>query len=815
ALYESLALHPPFTGETTARILHAIVNTYPAPLRKLNPHVPRDLAAITEKAMSRHSKDRYPSAEKLASDLKSFLAHRAVEAKPLSTVVRMARQAKKRLAHVTLAILALVSIAAGYRYWKKWKLGVERLDQINQEKASHEQKDRAKRDADRLLCEALHFLSDRERSERLLREARALHTDPAMDLIESLQRIMTLAQSDWGEDLSKKRTQAAEVIPQKYRGFLESIGTLRQFDYETLVKNVNQHRFSGRELILLSLLGGEDENIKWLVQDLRDRALATAPDDVVVMMLAIEYSAAFSGEKPSQIAEGAIQLRPDISVLYIAAANALRTQSKTDRARKILETGLDRHPEDGDLLAAIGRLEAESYLDPERRKKAPHYLERALRARPGDTELVLRLGNLYLEIGDEKKLEELLNLYAGCTEEPIRFLRAHFLACGSKATRETRSEAAKIIHELSFQPPTFPLQDLPEAARFAWVLGEKGVSERVAKIAQNYPATRHVYSSVERSKSGSPIPLSRFVLDSPSGCYVEVYQTEYGGGVWMVDVSLPLSDAAKPAKFHVSDHPAQEVFNEHVRQNKAIPVPGIPVIENVDIDDFKIEGVECIHHRLIVGKDDMRLVGETWHAQYHGRYLLIELTAHGDDHAKLIEKVAPTLSSLRVFQPVQKYKGHPDAVTLQDIWVDEFNGIRFPYSALWEPANNTNQSSYVFNASGLSGTGFVSVTASSRSARELFGETVQGLVNLARETSKKNLGHEPNFEPVPGYLVQGASKIDARIAETVSADGGKLCWFIIGIEHDGRSFFVTSSCPIQMKASRMAELSNMLKGIRF
>ncbi len=83
-LYELLTLQRPFEGDTVQKILYAITFKNPRPIRKLNPKVPRDLETICLKAMAKNPDGRYESAGDFAKDLRRFLNHESIAARPPS-----------------------------------------------------------------------------------------------------------------------------------------------------------------------------------------------------------------------------------------------------------------------------------------------------------------------------------------------------------------------------------------------------------------------------------------------------------------------------------------------------------------------------------------------------------------------------------------------------------------------------------------------------------------------------------------------------------------------------------------------------------
>ncbi len=81
-LYEMLTLRRPFEGSTREQVFAAIAASHPRSARRLNPSVPQDLETICLKALEKNPQHRYASAAAFARDLRHFLNHEAIEAKP-------------------------------------------------------------------------------------------------------------------------------------------------------------------------------------------------------------------------------------------------------------------------------------------------------------------------------------------------------------------------------------------------------------------------------------------------------------------------------------------------------------------------------------------------------------------------------------------------------------------------------------------------------------------------------------------------------------------------------------------------------------
>lgn len=102
-LYHLLAMRPPYQGEP-AQVLVQLQQQDPPPLRRLRPELPRDLCAVVERGMERDPRARYPGAAALAGDLRAFLEHRPVAARPIGWLGRRWRAARRRPAR-TIAVL--------------------------------------------------------------------------------------------------------------------------------------------------------------------------------------------------------------------------------------------------------------------------------------------------------------------------------------------------------------------------------------------------------------------------------------------------------------------------------------------------------------------------------------------------------------------------------------------------------------------------------------------------------------------------------------------------------------------------------------
>jgi serine/threonine protein kinase len=84
-LYEMLAGHPPFRGDTFEATLLAVLFDMPEPPSRQRPGVPPELEAICLKCLEKEASARYPSAGALADDLRRFRAGEQLNAAMLDS----------------------------------------------------------------------------------------------------------------------------------------------------------------------------------------------------------------------------------------------------------------------------------------------------------------------------------------------------------------------------------------------------------------------------------------------------------------------------------------------------------------------------------------------------------------------------------------------------------------------------------------------------------------------------------------------------------------------------------------------------------
>ncbi|MGL4553533.1 MAG: protein kinase domain-containing protein, partial [Gemmataceae bacterium] len=116
-LYQLVTGRMPFEGETPMDVMIKITQTDPVPPTRRVPRLPRDLETIVLKCLEKSPAVRYPAAADLADDLRRFLNHEPIKARPVRSFEHAARWLRRRPATAGLlafAAAALVTLGVGY-----------------------------------------------------------------------------------------------------------------------------------------------------------------------------------------------------------------------------------------------------------------------------------------------------------------------------------------------------------------------------------------------------------------------------------------------------------------------------------------------------------------------------------------------------------------------------------------------------------------------------------------------------------------------------------------------------------------------------
>jgi WD40 repeat protein len=182
-LYECLTGRPPFRAATAVDTIMQVVSQEPVPPARLQPGVPRDLETICLKCLRKEPAKRYPNALELAEDLRRFQANEPIQARPVGTLERLGKWARRHPGVAALSVLiVLVSVAAfGLVTWF-WLAAAQQAEQARQarrealRKADDEARARGDADTQRNIAvgHAAESARRKEQAEQQLERTRQL-----------------------------------------------------------------------------------------------------------------------------------------------------------------------------------------------------------------------------------------------------------------------------------------------------------------------------------------------------------------------------------------------------------------------------------------------------------------------------------------------------------------------------------------------------------------------------------------------------------------------------------------------------------------
>jgi serine/threonine protein kinase/Flp pilus assembly protein TadD len=109
-LYEMLTARRPFEGDTTEAVLEAIRTREAPNPRRYHATLSKDLAAVVLKAMEKEPHRRYATARDFADDMRAWLELRPVQARAVSTLVRLRRWSRREPTKAVLVAVLAVGI---------------------------------------------------------------------------------------------------------------------------------------------------------------------------------------------------------------------------------------------------------------------------------------------------------------------------------------------------------------------------------------------------------------------------------------------------------------------------------------------------------------------------------------------------------------------------------------------------------------------------------------------------------------------------------------------------------------------------------
>jgi WD40 repeat protein len=141
-LYELLTGRKPFPWNGSVQIMQAIQTEEPVAPRRISSKIPRDLETICLKCLEKVPEKRYPNSKILADDLRHFLAHEPIFARPASRLEKGVKWLQRRPALAASVIIscAMLALLVGGVAWYEFR------DQYQQEELRDERTRRQARE---------------------------------------------------------------------------------------------------------------------------------------------------------------------------------------------------------------------------------------------------------------------------------------------------------------------------------------------------------------------------------------------------------------------------------------------------------------------------------------------------------------------------------------------------------------------------------------------------------------------------------------------------------------------------------------------
>jgi WD40 repeat protein len=210
-LYDLLTGRPPFQGATALETAVRVLEAEPDRPRGVNPAIDRDLETICLTCLAKEPARRYRSAEALAEDLERWLAGEPILARPVSTLERAAKWARRRPAVAALLALVVVVSAAGFGLvtWK-WR------DAEQQKAAAQEAQHEAEEQTNQKTAALLQVNEARRKAVALAESESRANQEARVKLY--FQQI-TLARQAWRDNNVTAARQLLDACPADLRNW--------------------------------------------------------------------------------------------------------------------------------------------------------------------------------------------------------------------------------------------------------------------------------------------------------------------------------------------------------------------------------------------------------------------------------------------------------------------------------------------------------------------------------------------------------------------------------------------------------------------
>lgn len=226
--YELATLQPIFAGLTRAELLHQILHDEPRSLRAVDPTVPVELETIILKAVGKTPSERYGSARELADDLRRYLEHKPILAKPPTLLERARKWSRRHPSVVVTGVLLLLVCIAGLIV-NNWMISQEQVKTQAALKNERQRAAEARRVVDLLVQVAEEELAEQRESQAARRRL----------LLTALNYYQDFIETHGGDADAKAELEAGK---KRVRSILDELATLEGVNLLRLATNEDVQR---------------------------------------------------------------------------------------------------------------------------------------------------------------------------------------------------------------------------------------------------------------------------------------------------------------------------------------------------------------------------------------------------------------------------------------------------------------------------------------------------------------------------------------------------------------------------------------------